>query len=413
MKMKIDSVPGEINIENTNKCKISRCIYHFDCGVITNTYCLIRIFEFPSKTIVIASHLKGLIGGKEYVIRDVINDFNLDHKKLFWINHIGFFSNLSLEKEEFTHNLLSYEKHFIFCNKQIEIIKEEEISKECIEELIESSLDSVESWLGLDLIAEKDFRYANEKSIFKLLHFYLQENLINSFRVKKILQLLSLYESKSGAIFFYPDQDKELEFVEYSEIMNKDNDSLERALVYIRKSSLDDEIVICTCIGDYNPFCTILQKKLFVNIEDTTFMSISTIEKLVEIESSNLKKSDILQYRKRIQIEDERLNALLKLYLKPHLGYLKSEFEKTMTFNETILSNYEDRSEFFRGVFYYYPDLNPDVEYSAFFDTKCLNISKNRFVAPLLNEYDMQTEMVICVCLGVNKIENVCAIYPR
>lgn len=411
--MKIDSVPGEINIENTDKCKISRFIYHFDCGVITNTYCLIRIFEFSSKTIVIASRLKGLIGGRKDVIRNIINDFNLDHEKIFWIHHIGFFSNLSLEKEEFTSNLLSYEKHFIFCSKQIEIIKEEEISKESIEELIESSLDSVESWLGLDLIAEKDFRCANEKSIFKLLHFYLQENLINSFRAEKILQILSLSESKSGAIFFYPDQDQELEFVEYSEITNKNNDSLKRALVYIRKSSLDDEIVICTCIGDYNPFCTILQKKLFINFKDTTFMSIDTIEKLVEIELSNLKESDILQYRKRIQIEDERLHALLKLYLKPHLGYLKSEFEKTMTFNETILSNYEDRSEFFRGVFYYYPDLDPDVEYSAFFDTKCLNISKNRFVAPLLNEYDMQTEMVICVCLGVNKIENVCAIYPR
>jgi hypothetical protein len=142
-------------------------------------------------------------------------------------------------------------------------------------------------------------------------------------------------------------------------------------------------------------------------------MSIDTIEKLVEIESSNLRKSDILQYRKRLKIEDDRLQALLKLYLKPHLGYLKSEFEKTMTFHETIRSNYEDRSEFLRGVFYYYPDLDPDVEYSGFLHTILLDISENRLVAPLLNEYDMQTEMVICVCLCDDEIENVCAIYPR
>jgi hypothetical protein len=413
MKLKIDSVPGEINIENTNKCKILRCIYHFRTLFTIDTYCLVRIFEFPLKTIVVVSHIKGLVGGRKDVINKIIDDFNLDYENLFWINHVGLFSDYLPKKEGFTHNLLSREKHFMFFGNKIEIIKEKEISKELIEKLIKSSLDPVESWIGLDLIAEKHFRCANKKSTFKLLHFYLKENLIDSFRAEKIVQILSLSESKSGAIFFYPDQDKELEFVEYSEIINTNIDSLKRALVYIRKSSLDDEIVICTCIDDYNPFCTILQKKIFIGFDDTTFMSIDTIEKLVEIESLNLRKSDILQYRKRLKIEDDRLQALLKLYLKPHLGYLKSEFEKTMTSRETIRSNYEDRSEFLRGVFYYYPDLDPDVEYSAFYSTRLIRFSDSRLVAPLINEYDKQTEMLICVCLGGDEIENICAIYPR
>lgn len=332
LKIDIDSVPGEINIKDTSNCKILRCIYHFNCGSDIDTYCLVRIYDFFSKTIVIASHIKGLLGGTKSVIRKVINDFNLDYEKIFWINHVGFFSDFVPEKEEFTHNLLSYKKHLMFFGEEFEIKEEKEISIELVEELIESSLEPVESWLGLDLIAEKDFRYDNKKTSFKLLHLYLRDNLIYSIRSEKIIQILSSSESKSGAIFFYPDQDKELEFVEYSEIMNRDIGSLKRALVYIRKSSLDDEIVICTCIGDYDPFCTILQKKLFINFCDTSFMSINTIEKLVEIESSNLRKSDILQYSKRIKIEDDRLQALLKLYLKPHLGYVKSEFEETMTF---------------------------------------------------------------------------------
>jgi hypothetical protein len=171
MKLKIDSVPGEINIENTNKCKILRCIYHFRTLSTIDTYCLVRIFEFPSKTIVVVSHIKGLVGGRKDVINKIIDDFNLDYENLFWINHVGLFSDYLPEKEEFTHNLLSREKHFIFFGNKIEIIEEEEISKEFIEKLIESSLDSVESWLGLDLIAEKYFRCANKKSTFKLLHY--------------------------------------------------------------------------------------------------------------------------------------------------------------------------------------------------------------------------------------------------
>jgi hypothetical protein len=412
LKIDIDSVPGEINIENTNKSKILRCIYHFDCGCNIDTYCLVRIYDFSSKTIVIASDIKGSTGGRDYLIYNIINDFNLDYEKMFWINHVGWFSHVFREQEEFTQILFSYKKHLIFGN-ELEIIEEKEITKEFVEKLIELSLDSVQLWLGLDLIAEKNSRYDNKKSSFKLLHFYLRDNLINSFRSEEMIQILSSPESKSGAIFFYPDQEQELEFIEYSEIINRDVDSLKEALVYIRKSSLDDEIVICTCIGNYNPLCTILQKKLFINSRDTSFMSIDTIEKLVEIESLNLRKSDILQYRKRIKIEDDRLQALLRLYLKQHLGYLKSEFERTMAFHETIGSNYEDRSEFLRGVFYYYPDLDPDIEYSGLFHTISLDISENRLVAPLLNEYDMQTEMVICVCLGDDEIENICAIYPR
>ena len=71
MKLEIDYIPGEINIEYTDKCKITRCIYHFQRPFVVN-YCLIRIFEFASKTIVIASQIFAITKGDSFLIKNII-----------------------------------------------------------------------------------------------------------------------------------------------------------------------------------------------------------------------------------------------------------------------------------------------------------------------------------------------------
>ena len=82
MKLKINCIPGEINIENTDKCEIIRCIYHFK-SFWYDTYCLIRIFKFKSKIVVIASRLKGAILWDSCLIDNIINDFNLNYNNLY------------------------------------------------------------------------------------------------------------------------------------------------------------------------------------------------------------------------------------------------------------------------------------------------------------------------------------------
>ena len=91
MKLEIDYIQLKINIENRDKCKISRCIYHFQCSLV-DTYCLIRIFEFASKTIVIASQILGITGGNKFLIENIIEHFELNYKNLYWINHDGLLS---------------------------------------------------------------------------------------------------------------------------------------------------------------------------------------------------------------------------------------------------------------------------------------------------------------------------------
>lgn len=97
MNLSFYGIPGNINIENTDKCKISRYIYHFQSSCF-DTYCLIRIFNFSSKTIVFASQIWGTTGDNELLLENVIEDFNLDYGNLYWINHVGLFSDYEPEE---------------------------------------------------------------------------------------------------------------------------------------------------------------------------------------------------------------------------------------------------------------------------------------------------------------------------
>ena len=168
MKLKSDCIPGNVNIENTDDCKILRCIYHF-YNLSYDTYCLIRIYEFKSKTIVLASQLFGAILWDSFLIKNVIDDLNLNHENLCWINHYGLFSNIVAE-EKFLHTTFSYKKDSIFSSKRVDLEQEIEVGIKFAEDLIESVLEPVELWIGLDLAAKNKILRTREE---KLLNYFI------------------------------------------------------------------------------------------------------------------------------------------------------------------------------------------------------------------------------------------------
>lgn len=385
MNLSVYGIPGKINIEDTDKCKISRCVYHFQSSYF-DTYCLIRIFDFSSKTIVIASQLWGITGDNKLLLENVIEDFNLEYKNnLYWINHVGSFSDYKPKNEEFSRIIFIHERDYMFSQKKLIITDELEISIESVESLIESSLEPVESWLGLDSVAKNKFRRKRKEKTFGLFHLYLQENLTSFYEQKDILKILS--HTKSGAIFFYPDQNRKFEFIEYTEILNSDNDSLKTVLPYIDKSFPDKETVVCICIdrNSYDPFCTILKKKSFINPNNISF---APLEKLLEcdIRSSEIVQLDIVKYREKTKTEDKNLQSLLNLYLKPKLDYLISRFEKEKAIFET-------ETEILRGALFYYPELNSCIFYSE----KELTQRFEKLALSYVNTYNIESEVVIGV----------------
>ena len=389
MNLSINPILGKINIENTDRCKILRCIYHFNHPF--STYCLIRIFDFNSKIIVIASQLKGAILWDEFLIAKVSKNFKLVHNNVHWINHIGLFSDVVSNEDKFFHTTFFYKKNHIFSRKEIELDKETEINIEMVKNLIESSLEPVESWLGLDLLAANNFKRENEKTSFSLLHHYIQENLENLCDQKDIQKILS--KSQPGAIFFYPNQDKELEFIEHAEILDNNDNFGKKVSTYIEKSCPDEEIVICTCIDNYEPFCTIVLKETFLNPVKVNF---APIDELVEyeIESTEIVEFNVSQYRKEIRVREERLQRLLRLYLDPNMDYLKSTIKK------------QDPG-YLRGALFYYPEHNN----SSFLFKEQLNSSYQKPAIPYVNAYNIETEIVIC--FSIFRKLSVCGIFPK
>ena len=397
VKPEINGIPGIINIENNDKCKISRCIYHFQSSYF-DTYCLIRIFEFSSKTIVIASQIWGTTGNNDLLLKNVIEDFKLDYDNLYWINHVGFFSDYTPEKEEYSRIVFTYKKDYIFSQKKLNIIDEIEISSESVENLIESSLELVESWIGLDSIAINKFRRERKEKTFRLLHLYLQEN-ITALYGDDMIKILSYTEF--GVVFFYPNQDRRFEFVKHEKILDNDNDSIKKVLPYIEKSFPSKEIVVCVCIdsNNYDSFCTIVKKEALI---DSNNISFASLDKLLECDfsPSEIVNLNITRYREEIRNEDSKLQSLLNLYLKPKLDYLISRFEKEKTIFET-------ETETLRGALFYYPEQN----FSVFHSKQELPRRFKKLVLSSVDTYDIKSEVVICVISHAE--QGVCGIFSR
>ena len=402
MKLDIGTVPGKVSHEVNSKCEIFRCIYYFQKPFPNN--CLLRIYKFKNKTIVIASQLIAPVRWDEHLIQDVIEDFEIDCENLYWINHVGLFSDYMPAKEEFVHTTFAEQREFIFAQKQVNLIEETEISLESVENLIESSLEPVDSWLELDLETSKNLQRVEEEKIVKLLHLYIKSNLdylSEHETIKKALVQLSLY----GAIFFYPNQERRIEFARYSDIEASNNELRKKALRYIQKSFPNEDLVICVCLDDFSPFCTILPRKVFIDKQVTT--SLESIEKSIEceLEISHTIEFELENYQIYKQNKQERINSLLNLYLKSNLSYYISRFEEERLIDESLINKSD--SETTGGALFYYPK-HDYCEFSSV--SEFLDMSKKSAI-PYIKMHDVETEVVICVCL--NEYQSICGIFSK
>ena len=294
--------------------------------------------------------------------------------------------------------MFSYEKDSFFSHREIDIKEENKITKESVETLIETSLEPVESWLGLDLIAENRFRRAREEKTFELLYYYFKENIEYLYNQPEIIEILT--QSYPGAILFYPKENKKFEFINYPELLNKNDDHSKKIITYINKSFLDEEIVICVNIDNYDPFCTILRKDFFLN---PTRINFPSIEKLVkyEIESSDIVEFDVDRYREKIRVGKERLENLLQLYLEPKFERLRSISEQM----ESARSKLENPI----GALFYYPEHN-----QCLFSFRWqLTSMSEKLAIPYVDTYNVETEMVICFSIYGRDSLSVCGIFPR
>ena len=397
MKLKTDYIPGKIDIEDTKSCKISRCIYHFPHSSV-DTYCLIRIFEFASKTVVIASQILGITKGNRFLIQYIIKDFNLNSKNLHWINHDGLFSCYMPLEEEFLHTVFSHERDSLFSHKKINITEESKITRESVETLIETSLEPVELWVGLDRVAEDRFREAKERRTFELLYHYLRENIEYLYNQPGLIKVLN--QSYLGAIFFYPNDNKDFEFVSYAELLDRNDNCSKKITTYVKESPPNEKIIICVCIDNYDPFYTILRKDFFINPTRINFLS---IEKLVkcEIKSSGIIEFDVNRYREKTRIEKARLESLLHLYLEHKLERLKDIFRQ--------MESGRSKSESPSGALFYYPEHDQCL----FLYRWQLTSKHEKLAIPYVDTYNAETEMVVCFSIYGEDALSVCGIFPK
>lgn len=266
MKLDFYGIKGGLSITESPNCKILRCIYQ--CSF--PRYCLIRIYEFKTKTIVIASQLKGPVNWNYLLIYKVIKNFKLNINNLLWINHVGLFSDYKPVEEKFIHTLFSWSKTLLFSDEECHLIEEKQITLQAVEELIESQLESVETWLGLKPKLQEEKDKEHQEKLQKLLHFYLQDNLSFLAKQKEIQVLLP--EASVGAIFFYPEKkarnETYIKFLKYADLDKSNDETARVAMPYVEKYYSSEEIVVCVCTDDAHTYCSILSKNSLLNIRD-------------------------------------------------------------------------------------------------------------------------------------------------
>ena len=160
MKIDFDNMQGGLSVEQTEDYTRLRHIYKWSRY---NKRALIRIYEFKTKTIVIASQLYGAVIAEKWLISKVVRDFKLDTNYLSWICHIGHFSDVIPTEEKFFNTIINSRKTSIFGQKKCEYIKTEEINLEEVEERIEFDLEPVEKWLGLDPTIQEKRQQENQE----------------------------------------------------------------------------------------------------------------------------------------------------------------------------------------------------------------------------------------------------------
>ena len=374
---------GQTKVEKFNGYKISRCIYHIgdSLNILSE---LIRIFEFPTKTVVIASKLSYPLLWNESLIKKTIQDFSLDPKKLHWINHRGLFSSIDYQEEQFLYTFFSYNKESIFSNPEINIIKDKMVSLQSVERFIECSLEPVEYWLGLDPLLREKVVAKREKKITELTYIYLQSQIEYLSKCKEVIDILAT--AREGTILFYPNRDLKVEFQEYFEIDNSNNSMTKKILPYIREASVENEIVVSIFIGDFRPYCIIIPKEAFMS--SNFQMDNSFIERSAKCLLNSFTKAemDLFEYRQNQQQEEERKKYLLNQLVFPKLNHIISEFQE---------SEFIYKSEFgdVRGAFVYYPE----IDCSDFIHQSKIHRYCDAREVSYLDEYDVENEIVVCV----------------
>lgn len=270
MKLDLNTFQGELNIEHNYNRVILR---HIFCWNQTNI-CLLRAFCFSTKIIVIASQLKGEILKSSEQITIVIQKLGLNHKQLNWITHVRLSNDCDLAAEKFYKSspIWNSESLLPWSTKSYKLENEEEISLQAVENLIESELEPVYTWIGLALNLYSQKELLKQEETEKLLWLYLQPNL--KLFISRVEQITSQYKRIStltkpirGVLFYYPkanlENDKKfLWFILQQELDAFSSTSEKLALPYVNKYNPDTEVVICVYLDEEQSICGIFPKFL-------------------------------------------------------------------------------------------------------------------------------------------------------
>ena len=249
MKIELDSMQGGLSVTNTPNCQILRHIYGWSYDI---TRCLLRIYAFKTKTIVIASHLIGGVYWDSYLIPEFLQNFYKSSVKLNYINSC-------LDRADFGQ------------------ISEREISLYDVEELIECELEPVETWLDIDadLYQKKELRRQNK--LEKLLELYLEPDLekftLEFERMESVWEEFEYEYSKyrkptlpvRGALFFDPEIESEgtserTFFFKQQDLLTSYRFYEKSALPYVNNYDVNTEVVICVRVSDEETVCGIFSR---------------------------------------------------------------------------------------------------------------------------------------------------------
>lgn len=196
MKINLKSIEGSFNFEQRNDCRITRTIYYWNPDGYQENYSLLRIYEFPNQTVVIASQLRGIVLGNENFILDAIDYFSIQRKNLIWINHQGIFSDYKPTHDIFSKKTLKL--NFLSC----EFEAAEEISLTQVKELVGFDLEPVETGLGLDPKLQQKMYIEQQGKINKLIQIYLK--LDQDYFLKRLFEIEQVIKNKRFLVAYSP-----------------------------------------------------------------------------------------------------------------------------------------------------------------------------------------------------------------
>ena len=288
VQIETPKIQGFLHIENTSKVTILRYVYKWN-----ESKCLLRIYEskLETKTIVIVSQLDSTFVLDEGLIPQVVQDFELAPENLIWINHISLCSDgISSKEEKFLKTSRSCHKSYRSKTLKCEKIESTKILGWTeVEEVIERSLEPVETWKELDPaldihnereLLEKLFQLENKeeerreeqktRELFKLCVKSVLNFLTEAWvREKSKLEAIEGIPLR-GALFYYPEspeggKQKLTRFFQHQDLKNLQLDESESclkvALPYVNNYDAEKEIVICLQFNDQSVFCDIFPAK--------------------------------------------------------------------------------------------------------------------------------------------------------